>query len=85
MGNSSSNPLEGSPDCRRCGQNARGGTSRACRLCGTVYCGSCKKMHMIKTQGAEGAGPKEQRWKCAHNPLCRLHHRGLGACGAAAR
>eukprot|EP00936_MAST-01D_sp_MAST-1D-sp1_P002920 g2920.t1 len=77
MGNKPSNTLQGQPDCARCGKNAHGGTSRACRLCGTVYCGACKKLHMIKALDEEHG--KEERWKCAHNPLCRIKAKALEA------
>ena len=72
MGNAASNSLDGKPPCRRCGKREHGGASRACRLCGTVHCGSCKKLHMIKALGEEAEGlSREERWRCAHNPLCR--------------
>ena len=58
MGNAASNSLDGRPPCRRCGKVEHGGASRACRLCGTVHCGSCKKLHMIKSIG-DGLGKDE--------------------------
>lgn len=62
--------------CANCSRREQGGVSRACRVCNTTYCGSCKARFMTKSD-APGMR-KRRRWICQSQqcqvwaPFCNL-------------